>query len=120
MLRGGPRAPQRDPLLVRLGEQLGGQADRAHPLEPRDLAQQRLKPGRAGIRTQLCEQPRAATGRLARLVFGDELFQPLYGQPIEPCDRPAQNRSSASLRALPSSRPSRPGGSRRSSRQRPK
>jgi hypothetical protein len=87
MLRRRPRAPQRNALLIGLGEQVCGQADREHPLQARDPAQQRLKPGRAGIRAQLREQPRAATGRLARLVFGDGLLQPLYGQLIESCDR---------------------------------
>ena len=87
MLRRRPRAPQRHPLLVRLGEQVCGQADRAHPLQAGDLAEQRLKPRRAWIRTQLREQPRPATGRLARLVFGDELLQPCHTLSVKLRDR---------------------------------
>ena len=82
MLRRRPRAPQRNALLIGLGEQVGGQADREHPLEPRDLAQQRLKPGRAGISAQLREQARASArdlaGAIGGLVFGDELLEPLH------------------------------------------
>ena len=64
-----------------------GQADREHPLEPGDLAEQRLKPGRAWIRTQLREQPRAATCRLGRLVFSDELLQPCHSLSVKSRER---------------------------------
>ena len=87
MLRCRPGAPQRDSLLIGLGEQVGGQPDRVHPLEPRDLAQQCVQAGRAGIGAQLREQSRAATGRLARLVFGDELLQPCHSLSVKPRDR---------------------------------
>ena len=103
MLRRRPRAPQRDSLLIgrrrtgrrasrsrAVGEQVGGQADREHPVEPRDLAQQCVQAGRAGIGAQLREQPRAATGRLARLVLGNELFAP---RPADRVARPCRRRT---------------------------
>jgi hypothetical protein len=92
VLGGRPGPPQRDPFLLRLGEQVGGQPDRAGPLKPCDLAQQRVEPGRAGITAELGEQAQPATDRLldsaALGVLVDQLLEPLDRNLWEPCHGP--------------------------------
>ena len=89
MLGGRARAPRPDPLLLRLGKQVGRQADRPHPLELGDLGKQRLKARRPRVRAKVGKQSWSASDHPVVIAgaLGHEFLEPLDRNRRKPRDR---------------------------------